>query len=88
MIAIELDEAVYALLEVLTQGEYAPQSVEDVVAKLIDYAQQGVYRPGAWERGWLIQTFGEDWTGYLEPGDPYGRANCEHIFQRPRRRKR
>lgn len=85
-ITIDIDATVYALLEVLTRGESAPQSVEDVVLKLIDHAQQGVYRPGAWERGWLIQAFGDDWTGYLEAGDPYGRANCERIFERRRKR--
>ncbi len=86
-ITIDMDDTVAALLEVLTHGEYAPQSVEDVVSKLIDHAQQGVYRPGAWERDWLRQAFGDDWTEYLEPGDPYGRENCEHIFRRPRRRR-
>ena len=87
-ITIDIDDTLYALLEVLTHGEYAAASVDDVVLKLIDHAQQRVYRPGAWERGWLIQAFGDDWTAYLEPGDPYGRANCERIFQRPWRRKR
>lgn len=87
-ITIDIDDTVYALLEVLTKGEYGQPSIEDVVSKLIDHAQQGVYRPGAWERDWLIQAFGDDWAAYLEPGDPYGRADCEHIFQRPRRRKR
>lgn len=87
-IAVDINDTAYALLEVLTHGEYAPQSVEDVVLKLIDHAQQGVYRPGAWERDWLMQAFGDDWAAYLEPGDPYGRVDCAHIFQRPRRRKR
>ncbi len=87
-IAINVDETVYALLEVLTRGEYAPDSVEGVVLELIDHAQQGVYRPGAWERGWLMQAFGDDWTEYLEPGDPYGRENCAHIFQRPKQSRR
>jgi hypothetical protein len=86
-ITIEVDESIYGLLEVLTHGEYAPDSVEGVVLQLIDRAQQGVYRPGAWERDWLCQAFGDDWTAYLEPGDPYGRKDCEHIFQRPKRRR-
>jgi hypothetical protein len=84
-ITIEIDEIPYQLLQVLTCGPYAPQSVEDVIGRLIDHAQQGVYRPGAWERDWLRQAFGDEWTAYMEPGDPYGRANCEHIFQRPKR---
>jgi len=84
-ITIELDDVGYGLLQVLTCGSDAPQSVEDVVGQLVDHARQGVYRPGAWERDWLRQAFGDDWTEYLEPGDPYGRANCENIFQRPKR---
>lgn len=87
-ITIGIDDTVYRLLEALTHGAYAPQTVDDVVLKLIDHAQQGVYRPGAWERDWLRQAFGDDWTAYLEPGDPYGRENGEHIFQRPKRSRR
>ena len=86
-IAIEIDEAVAALLEALTGGEYGPDSVEGVLAELIDHAQQGVYRPGAWERDWLVQVFGDDWIAGLEPGDPYGRRDCEHLFQRPKGRR-
>jgi hypothetical protein len=84
-ITIELDRVVYDLLQALTCGPYAPQSVEDVVMELVDHAQQGVYRPGAWERGWLCQAFGDEWTASLEPGDPYGRPDGEHIFQRPKK---
>ena len=87
-ITIEMEDTVYELLEALTRGAYAPASVEGVVFELIDHAQQGVYRPGAWERDWLRQAFGDDWMEYLEPGDPYGRENCERIFQRPKRRRR
>lgn len=87
-ITIELDPIPYRLLEALTRGEYAPQSVEEVVERLLDHAQQGVYRPGAWERGWLCQVFGGDWAASLEPGDPYGRSDCENIFERPKRRAR
>jgi hypothetical protein len=86
-ITIELDGIRYGLLEVLTCGPGAPQSVEEVVGRLVDHAQQGVYRPGAWERDWLRQAFGDDWTVFLEPGDPYGRADCGHIFQRPKQRR-
>lgn len=77
-ITVKVSDEVYALLEVLTKGEYAPESVEGVVLQLIDHAQQGVYRPGAWERGWLTQCFSDDWTAHLE--------RCEHapMFVRPR----
>lgn len=83
-ITIEVDDTVFSLLQVLTKGQYAPKTVEDVVLQLIDHAQQGVYRPGAWERNWLISAFSDDFVEHLEPGDPYGRADSEHIFQRPR----
>jgi hypothetical protein len=83
-ICVEVSPTVYALLEVLTRGDMASSlTVEGIVAELIDHAQQGVYRPGAWERGWLEQAFGFDWQAFLEVGDPYGRADCPY-FQRPR----
>ena len=82
-ITIEVSEVVYGFLEVLAKAEEA--TVEDVVGELVDHAQQGVYRPGAWERQWLMQVFGEDFTRYLEPGDPYGREGAESIFQRPKK---
>jgi hypothetical protein len=58
-----------------------------VIYQLTDHAQQGVYRPGAWEREWVCQAFGYDWTERLVPdtrpemlsGD--GRV----IFERPAR---
>jgi hypothetical protein len=87
-IAIEVDETVFELLQTLTRGDCGPRTVKEVVILLIDHAQQGVYRPGAWERDWLCQAFGLAWTSYLEPGDPYGRDGGEHIFQRPKRPRR
>lgn len=44
-----------------------------VLLQLVDHAQQGVYRNGAWERQWVCQVFGEFWLDRTEPGDPYGR---------------
>ena len=83
-ITLELDETIYALLEVLTRPKHAvADSVQGVIMELIDHAQQGVYRPGAWERQWLSQAFGDDFTEYLEPGDPYGRPDSP-MFQRPK----
>ena len=82
-IMVEVSDEVYGLLAVLTKGKHAEGSVQGVVKKLIDHAQQGVYRPGAWERRWLEQAFGDEWQIHLEPGDPYGRPGCEHCFQRP-----
>ncbi len=59
-------------------------SVENVLLTLADHAQQGVYRPGAWERMWIEQAFGDDFEDLLEPGCPYGRPGGEALFQRPR----
>jgi hypothetical protein len=85
-ITVEVSGVVYELLEVLTKGEGCPRSVKGVVQELIDHAQQGVYRPGAWERDWLRQAFSDDWTEFLEPGDPYGRPDSP-MFQRPKKEK-
>lgn len=49
-----------------------------VVGRLIDHVQQGVYRPGAWERDWLCQALGDAWLERVEP-DP--ETPC---FDRPR----
>jgi len=37
-ITVEVDEIAYKLLEVLTKGQHAPKTVEDVVEQLIDHA--------------------------------------------------
>ena len=83
-ITVKISEVEYRLLSVLCDG-VAFTCVEDIVLKLIDHAQQGVYRPGAWERMWLTQAFGDDWVEKLKPGDPYGRSACDRIFQKPKK---
>lgn len=80
-ITIEVSDTVYKLLQVLDEE----RCVEVVVETLIDHAQQGVYRPGAWERDWLERVFPEGWQERLEPGDPYGRPDSP-MFRRPRLR--
>ena len=75
-ITVKVSREVAGLLSVL--GD--PKAV---VGRLIDHAQQGVYRPGAWERQWLCQAFGDDWQAKLVGGDPYGVPGYEHIFQKP-----
>lgn len=50
---------------------------------LADHAAQGVYRPGAWEREWLLQAFPGDFLEHLEPGDPYGRPGGDLLFTKP-----
>lgn len=41
-------------------------TVENVIQKLVDHAAQGVRRPGAWERGWLMQAFGDEFEEKIE----------------------
>lgn len=73
-------------LSALVDPDAGLPDLQAVIFELIDHAQQGVYRPGAWEREWLCQAFGYDWLERLEPdtrpdmlsGD--GRV----IFDRPR----
>ncbi len=77
-IELEIDDTHARLLAVLADDG----DVKAVLAQLIDHAQQGVYRPGAWEREWLSQAFGEEWQSRLEPGDPYGREGGWQ-FERP-----
>ena len=84
-ITIEVSDTVYSLLEVLLEDG----NVEQVVTLLVDHAQQGVYRPGAWEREWIVSAFGPDFMERLERGDPYGRGDEARsgfgiMFQRPR----
>jgi len=52
--------------------------------QLIDVATQDVYRPGACERQWVAQEFGEDFVSRLEPGGPYNRPGTDQHFQRPK----
>ncbi|MGH9902068.1 MAG: hypothetical protein ACRD68_09685 [Pyrinomonadaceae bacterium] len=71
-VILDLDEKTVERLRVL--GEPA-----EVLARLADHAQQGVYRPGSWERPWLEQVFfANEWQQKLEqdPEAPY--------FERPR----
>ena len=84
-ITITVSDEVAARLAVLGGSGESGATAAEVAAVLVDHAQQGVYRPGAWEREWLCQAFGYDWTARLVPdtrpemlsGD--GRV----IFERP-----
>lgn len=89
-ITVEVSDTVYQLLRVLgPAGQPDAIAVATVLELLIDHAQQGVYRPGSWERQWVVQVFGEEWADRLEPGDPYGQADthARRVFRRPRRRE-
>lgn len=58
-IILDLDEKILERLAVL--GDTVT-----VISRLVDHAQQGVYRPMAWERGWLEAVFGVDWQTKIE----------------------
>jgi len=82
-VELELSQRVADLLTVLTVGQYAPGDLQGVIYKLIDHAQQGVYRPGAWEREWLQQAFGHGWNAGLEWDTEDVAGDGRIIFQRP-----
>ncbi len=84
-VTLELSDTVAQLLAVLQDPNLPLDvAVRETLLQLADHAQQGVYRPGAWERMWLCQAFSDAFEARLEPGDPYGRPGCESIFQRPK----
>jgi hypothetical protein len=61
-ITIEVSETVAQALDVLTDGGAA-----EAIERLASHAADGVVRPGAWERRWVCQVFGDDWAHGLEP---------------------
>lgn len=74
-------------LAALTGGDFGPEDIESVICKLIDHAQQGVYRPGANEREWVCQMFGYDWPANVEPDADGPRYQGKPVFDRPRERE-
>lgn len=79
-ITIHLSEMEWELLAVLDEHG----SVQKILYQLIDNAQQGVFRPGSWQRMWIAQGVGDSFEDRLEPGDPFRREGGEKMFQRPR----
>jgi hypothetical protein len=57
-ITLEIPEDALERLRVL--GEPAR-----ILATLAHRAQQGVFWPSCWERPWLVQVFGDEWTARL-----------------------
>lgn len=47
--------------------------IEDVASHLLHSAADGVSRPGSWERGWVMQAFGEFPEGPVDPSAPHRR---------------
>lgn len=70
-LSVSVDPDTLALLAVLGDPK-------QVLAHLVHSAADGVRRPGAWERGWLHQAFGNDFEQKLEqdPKTPF--------YQRPK----
>jgi len=74
-VPVEIPDWMMARLSVLIDPEQGLPDLAAVIGKLLDHVQQGVYRPGAWERSWLEQAFGDYWLDRLEPdpGTPFER---------------
>lgn len=81
-VTITLPELAARNLAVLAE-RHGTGAVAEVLLTLADHAQQGVYRPGAWERDWVIQAFGEDWLSRIEPDTDRLSADGRVVFARP-----
>lgn len=69
-ITIQISAAAAELLELLTRGEHAPaRDLPGVLRHLVASAADGIRRPGSWERGWVLQAFGDSFEAHVEP-DP------------------
>lgn len=70
---IALPPEMWAILHRLAKAdEMSGASIEQLVTNLLDHVQQGVYRSGSWERGWLTQCIAEDAIekAYIFQDDP------------------
>jgi hypothetical protein len=75
-LTIEVSELQLAALSVLDEHGDPHRTLLELTGRVVD----GVTRPGAWERCWLEQAFGDEWEQRLEL-DP-----AASWRQRPRRR--
>jgi hypothetical protein len=83
-VTVTLPAEVAQRLAVLSPDSVSAEPVAEVLAMLADHAQQGVYRPGAWERDWIMQAFGDEWLTRVEPDTDDVSADGRVIFDRPR----
>lgn len=74
-LTVEVSAEQLEALRVLDDAGDAQRTLMELVDRVVD----GVTRPGAWERAWLEQAFGDAWQERLEP-DPSAPWR-----QRPRR---
>jgi hypothetical protein len=68
-IQLNIPASVAKRLAVLIDHDEGLPDLAAVIGRLLDHVQQGVYRPGSWERGWLEQARGDSWQERLE-SDP------------------
>jgi hypothetical protein len=83
-ITVDVDPQTEECLDVLTSSIAfgTGATAADVVSHLIHAAEDGVRRPGSWERAWVRQAFGDEWLNRLEQ-DPE-----MPVFQRPKRERK
>lgn len=86
-ITITITDEAAERLAVLVDPAWGSRSVADVVAQLADHAQQGVMRPGSWERLWVISAFGTEWTLRMEPDTDGLSGDGRVVFERPAARE-
>jgi len=84
-ITVTIGEREEKLLGVLVNETEGMPAIESVIERLLDHVQQAIYRPGAWERRWLLQCIGDYWLANVEP-DPESMTDGRMIFDRPRQR--
>lgn len=75
IVTVPLHPRVADLLSVLIGPDAGIDDLQGVLLEIVDHVQQGIYRPGSRERGWLEQALGSDWQARLEPdpGTPFER---------------
>lgn len=55
-LTIDLPDGMWRILDRLVAAHPYVETMDALVVELLDHVQQGVYRSGSWERGWLEQA--------------------------------
>ena len=77
---IDLPDSMWQIIDRLAKAdEMSGGTAEGLITNLLDHVQQGVYRSGSWERGWLCQCIGEDAieAAYRPDDDPINMRRIE-----------
>lgn len=71
-IKVDQTDAAWQILDRLAAAHPYVGSLDELVGELLDHVQQGVYRSGSWERGWLAQCVPEEAIAgaYVPADDP------------------